>query len=272
MIGIFDSGLGGLSVLKHLVSDLSEYDYIYLGDNARVPYGNKSSDLIYTYTCQAVDFLFSQGASLIILACNSASSQALRKLQLEYISKKYPQKNVLGVIAPLVEKVVYDKNISKVAVIGTRATINSRVYSKEIFSLNNNIEVIEKAAPLLVPLIEENWLKETETKMILKHYLRELKMKQVQALILACTHYPFLLSEIRQIMGKSCQVYNPGEIIADSLKNYLNRHSEFKLNKSDKAKRLFFATDKQGNFKQMAERFLGSKIENINYIKLDERI
>lgn len=272
MIGVFDSGLGGLSILKNFLNDLPEYDYIYLGDNARVPYGNKSSDLIYTYTCQAVDFLFSQGANLIILACNSASSYALRRLQSDYIPKKYPQKNVLGVIAPLVEKVAYDKKISKVGVIGTRATINSKVYSKEIFSLDKNLEVIEKATPLLVPLIEENWLKKTETKMILKHYLRELKMKQVQALILACTHYPFLLSEIRQIMGKNCEVYNPGEVVSESLKNYLSRHEEFKLKKSFKAQRLFFATDKQSNFKQVAERFLGTKIKNINYIKLNESL
>ncbi len=272
MIGVFDSGLGGLSVLKHFISDLPEYDYIYLGDNARVPYGNKSSDLIYEYSCQAVDFLFSQGANLIILACNSASSQALRKLQLEYIPKKYPQKNVLGVVIPLVEKVVFSKEISRIGVIGTRATINSHVYKKEISKLRSGLEVIEKATPLLVPLIEENWLKKTETKMILKHYLRELKMKKVQALILGCTHYPFLLSEIRQIMGKSCQVYSPGEVVAESLKNYLSRHQELKLKKSQEAQRLFFATDKQGNFKSMGQRFLGTKIENINYIKLDERL
>ncbi|MCF7819955.1 MAG: glutamate racemase [Candidatus Pacebacteria bacterium] len=272
MIGVFDSGLGGLSILKHFLSDLPEYDYIYLGDNARVPYGNKSSELIYHYSCQAVDFLFSQGAKLIIFACNSASSQALRKIQTEYLPVKYPGKNVLGVIVPLVEKVVSDPKISKVGVIGTRATINSHIYREELLELKPDLEVLEKATPLLVPLIEENWLKRPETRKILKYYLRELKMKEVQALILACTHYPFLLKEIRQIMGKSCKVYNPGEVVAFSLKDYLSRHSELDIKLVKKPQRKFFATDKASNFKQLGEKFLGEKIEDINYINLNDKL
>ncbi len=267
MIGVFDSGLGGLTILKHFLNDLPQYDYIYLGDNARVPYGSKSPDLIYQYSVQAVDFLFSQGCELIIFACNSASSQALRKIQTEDLPKKYPGKKILGVIRPLAEQAVQD-NFSKIGVIGTAATISSGVYKKEIKKLNSKIQVIEKATPLLVSLIEENWLGKPETKMILKKYLRSLKMKQVKALILACTHYPFLLKEIRRIMGKSCLVYDPGHVVSASLKDYLGRHLEIKLATKKKSIIKFYTTDKASNFKVMGERFLGRKISKVEHINL----
>jgi glutamate racemase len=272
MIGIFDSGLGGLSVLKEFLKKLPKYDYIYLGDNARVPYGNKSSEVIYRYSVQAVDFLFSKGAEIIIFACNSASSGALRKIQQEYLPKKYPDKKVLGIIIPLAEKIISDKKNKKVGVIGTKVTIDSHVYRKEIFKLNKNVKVLEKATPLLVPLIEENWLKRPETKKILKYYLRELKMKEIDSLILACTHYPFLIDEIKRIMGKRCQVYNTGEIIADAFLNYLNKHDEIENKLSKKSKRIFFTTDSTKNFKQLGEKFLRESINDIKSINLDEKL
>ncbi len=270
MIGIFDSGLGGLSVLKEFFKTLPEYDYIYLGDNARVPYGNKSSETIYKYSTQAVDFLFSKGANIIIFACNSASSRSLRRIQQEYLPKKYPDKKVLGVIIPLAERVAFDSVNKKVGIIGTEATISSHVYKEEIFKLNKDIKVLEKATPLLVPLIEENWLKRPETNKILKSYLRELKMKELDSLVLACTHYPFLEDKIKQIMGKKCQVYNTGEIVVDSFSNYLNEHNEVEKKLSKKFKRVFFTTDSTKKFKQLGERFLGESINNIKNIDLNE--
>lgn len=270
MIGVFDSGLGGLSVLKEFFKALPEYDYIYLGDNARVPYGNKSPETIYKYSTQAVDFLFSKGAEIIIFACNSASSSALRRIQQEYLPKKYPDKKVLGVIIPLAEKVAFDSVNKKVGIIGTEATIGSHVYREEIFKLNKDIKVLEKATPLLVPLIEENWLKRPETTKILKIYLRELKMKEIDSLVLACTHYPFLNDKIKNIMGKRCQVYNTGEIVAESFSSYLKRHGEIEKKLSKNSKRIFFTTDSTKKFKQLGERFLGEAMGNIKTINLDE--
>lgn len=203
MIGVFDSGVGGLTVLKHFLKDLPEYDYIYLGDNANVPYGNKSAEIIYGYSQKAVDFLYGKGCRLIIFACNSASSQALRRVQQEYLPNKYPDLKVLGVIRPISEKVASFKNISKVGIIGTKATIFSQAYDKEIFNFNPAVKIFSQATPLLVPLIEENWFKKPEAKMILKKYLRPLKNKQIQALILACTHYPFLINDMKKIMEKN---------------------------------------------------------------------
>jgi len=270
MIGVFDSGLGGLTVLKHLFKDMPQYDYLYLGDNARVPYGNKSQELIYQYSKEAVDFLFSQGAEIIIFACNSASSQALRKIQTEYLPKKYPKKKVLGVIRPVAESFASNKNIKKVGVIGTKATINSKIYTQELKDLNFDLEILEKATPLLVSLIEESWSHKVESRKILKNYLRELKMKQVDALILACTHYPYMLKEIREIMPKRCYIPDPGELVSFSLNDYLKKHKEIKLKTSEKPKRLFFTTDNSQNIKQLGENFLGETIKDIKQININD--
>lgn len=269
MIGVFDSGVGGLTVLHHFLIELPQYNYIYLGDNANVPYGNKSPEIIYSYSKKAIDFLYSRGCKLIIIACNSASAQALRRLQQEYLPENYPDLKVLGVIRPIAEKIVSINNIKKIGIIGTKATINSNIYLDEIKDLNSNIEIFQKATPLLVPLIEEGWLKKTETKMILKKYLIALKNKQVEALVLACTHYPFLLKNIKNIMGKGCLVFDPGKVVSDSLKDYLQRHPEIEtaLNKKEK-KCVFFTTDSPKKFKELGEVFLGKKIDIIEKISL----
>ena len=267
MIGIFDSGFGGLTVFKSFLEKLPEYNYIYFGDNARAPYGGRSQDVICEYTREAVDFLFARGATLIIIACNSASSQALRKIQQEYLPVAYSDKKVLGVIRPLAEMVANDKDAKKIGVIGTKVTINSHVYDIEIKKINKEKEIIEKAAPLLVPLIEEGWFKNRETKMILKKYLRPLKEKQVDSLILGCTHYPFLFSEIRNIMPKKCKIYNPGEIVADSLADYIQRHTELNLKKSKNSQHKIYTSGQAEDFANFAKKFLGIgdlKIKKVN--------
>ncbi len=268
MIGVFDSGLGGLTILKEFIKKLPDYDYIYLGDNARAPYGNKSQEIIYEYTKQAVDFLFGKGCQLIVIACNTASAQALRKIQQEYLPAKYPDKKVLGVIRPLVEKVAVMGNVKKVGVIGTKSTISSDVYKKELQQLNPGLEIYQQSAPLLVSLIEEGWAKRIETKMILKKYLQPLKQKQVQVLILACTHYPFLFNEIKRIMTKRCVVFNPSEAVAESLENYLNRHTEIGIIKTTNPRYNFYTTDETDNFVKLGEKFLDRKIINIEKINL----
>lgn len=270
IIGVFDSGLGGLTVFKYFLSELPNYNYIYLGDNARLPYGAKSPETIYNYTREAVDFLFKAGCNLIIIACNTASAQALHRLQTEYIPKHYPDRRILGVIRPLAEAIAKNKKYKHVGIIGTKATINSNAYEIELKKINPSLKIEQQSAPLLVPLIEEGWLKRPETKMILKKYLRPLKTKQIDALILGCTHYPFLYNETVKIMGKNIAVPHPGEIIAESLKNYLNRHGELGLTPIDKPTRKYYTTDTPKTFKKMAENFLERKIDNLEQVDIAE--
>lgn len=265
IIGVFDSGLGGLSVLKHFLAKLPQYDYIYLGDTARVPYGNHSQETIYRYSKEAVEFLFKQNCQLIILACNTASSQALRRLQQEYLPNSYPDRRILGVVVPLAEEAAL---FNKIGLIGTRATVKSKAYEQEIKKINPQAQIISNSAPLLVPLIEEGNVSQDITRKILKKYLRPLKQERIKNLILGCTHYPFLLKEIKRIMGSYCQVSDPGLIVATKLQNYLDRHPEF-ISKNKKAgKRSFFLTDQSDNFIKLGEKFLGEKIENCQITKL----
>jgi glutamate racemase len=266
LIGVFDSGLGGLSVLKNFLSDVSGYHYIYLGDNARVPYGNKSPETIYNYTVEAVDFLFKQNCHLVIIACNTASAQALRRLQQEWLPNHYPNRRILGVIKPLAEAAA-NNNFKKIGIIGTVATINSETYPKEIHGLNPKLKVYGQAAPLLVPLIEDGRINNLETKLILKSYLAPLQAKKIDALILACTHYPHLENVIKKIVGKNITVPDTGKIIAASLKDYLNRHPELKITKT-KTSCDFYTTDNQKMFKDLAEKFLKQKIKSVKQVEL----
>jgi glutamate racemase len=271
IIGVFDSGLGGLTIFKYFLKELPEYNYIYLGDNARLPYGAKSPETIYNYTREAVEFLFEAGCNLIIIACNTASAQALRRLQQEYLPRHYPERRILGVVRPLAETVANNPKYKKVGVMGTKATIASNAYKIELQKLNPALQVEQQSAPLLVPLIEEGWFKKPETKMILKKYLRPLKTKQIEALILGCTHYPFLYREVKKIMGQRIAVPHPGEIIAQSLKRYLTKHPDLNLRPETSPSRHYFTTDDPTVFKSLAEKFLEQKItklEKANITKL----
>ena len=274
MIGVFDSGYGGLTVLNELIKKLPEYNYVYLGDNARAPYGNKSEKVIYNYTCAGVDYLFNKGCKLIILACNTASAQALKKIQQEYLLKKHPQKKVLGVIIPAVETVLETikksgkkKKPEKIGVIGTRMTVGSRAYNKEFKKRNKTLKIFSKSCPLLVPLIEEGWAKKSETKKILKKYLRPLKEKKIKYLILGCTHYPFLLKEIKQIMGVNVHIINTPEAIAKKTKEYLKRHKNLEKELLKNKKQLYLTTDSVEEFRRFCSRFLLKDIV-INKIEL----
>src|SRR3989338_4317927 len=176
MIGVFDSGFGGLTIFKHIARALPAYDFVYLGDNARAPYGNRSQETIYAFTVEAVDWLFKQGCTLVILACNTASSEALRKLQQEWLPKHYPDRRVLGVIRPLAEEASKISRFGRIGVVGTKATIESGAYKRELKAQGSprlrsgqaKLKDFQNACPLLVPLIEEGWLDKTETRMILK--------------------------------------------------------------------------------------------------------
>jgi len=274
MIGVFDSGFGGLTILKAFLDKLPAYNYIYLGDSARAPYGNKSPELIYKYTEEAVDFLFKKGCELIIVACNTVSAEALRKIQQKWLPKNYLTGRVLGVIIPIAEAVVEEVKKSpkrnRVGIIGTRSTIESRAYNRELEKLSSGLEISSQACPLFVPLIEEGWTARRETKMILKYYLRPLKLKKIDCLVLGCTHYSILFREIQKVMGKRCRVFDSPKFVVGKLEDYLRRHPEIEGKISKEKKRIFYTTDDTNRFKDLGEKFLGQKIEPIEKVSLQK--
>jgi len=263
MIGVFDSGFGGLTVLKEFLRVLPDYNYIYLGDNARAPYGNKSDEAIYDYTKQAVDFLFKQNCELIIIACHTASAKALRRIQQEYLPEKHSKSRVLGVVAPIVEEAVKLSRFHRLGVIGTTATINSGVYKKELEKLRNDLEIFQEACPLLVPLVEEGWIGKPEVRMILKKYLRPLKVKRIDTLILGCTHYPLMIKDIKRIMGANVKIIDPAVVAAEKLVDYLERHEEIEKKLEKNEKLVFYTTDDVNKFKNLGKKFLGKDIKEI---------
>lgn len=255
-------------MLKEILRELPRYDYLYFGDTLHVPYGNRSDEAVFGLTRQACDYLFNQGCKLIIIACNTASAKALRKLQQEYLPPlrvKSPNLNILGVIRPVAEKIVKISR-GKTGVIGTRGAVNSNAYVIELNKLKPALSVVQQACPLLVPLIEENWLKRKEIKSILRYYLRPLKSVEIDTLILGCTHYPLLIEQIRRTMGRKCLVPHPGEIVASSFKDYLVRHPEIEAGLSRGGSRKYVVTDLTLQFQQLAQRFMGQviKIEKIS--------
>jgi glutamate racemase len=268
MIGVFDSGYGGLTILKAFLRALPDYDYIYLGDSARAPYGNKSLKLVCDYTRQAVEFLFDQGAELIILACNTASVKALHEIQREWLPLHRPDRRVLGVVIPLAEAAVEATRWGRIGVIGTRATIESRVYEEELHKLNPRLKIFSRACPLLVPMVEEGWVGKPETNMILKKYLKSLKTKAVDTLIPGCTHYPFLKGDISRIMGKNCRVLDAPAVVADRLADYLRRHPEMETRLSLCRRRDFYTTDDPEHFRTFGENFLRKRIQGVRFASL----
>lgn len=273
MIGVFDSGLGGLTILKALIKKLPQYDYMYFGDNINAPYGNKTHEEIYKHTEKALDFLFSHKCEIVILACNTASAEALRKIQVEYLPKKYPDRKVLGVLIPSVEEAVEAFNNKKpildskrVGIIATCATVNSKKYQKEIFKLDKQVKVFSVATPLLAPIVEAGKENEIKTTEILKEYLEKLKKKNINYLILGCTHYSFLQKQIQKILGKDIKIINTEKAVAEKLKSYLDKHKEIKNSLKTDGKRVFYTTGDTKTFRKLGEKFLEKKIEKLQRI------
>lgn len=269
MIGIFDSGIGGLTVTKEVLKQLPEYQLLYLGDTARTPYGNRSQELIYQFTEQAVDYLFQQGCQLVIIACNTASSEALRKIQQEWLPKNYPDRRVLGVIRPVVEEAVKESRFGRIGVVGTQGTISSNAYERELKTLKPEVKVIQQACPLLVPLIEEGQMRRPETMKILRNYLRPLKNQKIDTLILGCTHYSILFKQFQSACGKSIKVLDSAQIVVEKLKDYLKRHPEIEKKLEKGSSHRFLVTDITDKFHQNAESWLGQKIK-LEKIKLEK--
>lgn len=266
-IGIFDSGLGGLVILRQIIKILPAYDYVYLGDNARVPYGGRSEKLIYQFTKEAVDFLMEKNCLLVLIACNTATASALRQLQQNYLPeqisqeiwpglpKKYPARKILGVIRPAVEAAI-EEGGKRVGVIGTSTTVHTRAFVKELKKLSAKISVYQQAAPLLVPIIEEGELNWPGTALILKKYLQPLLKRKIDTLILGCTHYGLIKNKIQKIVGKGINIISEGEVTAAKLKDYLKRHSEIERKLSRGGERFYYVTDLNKRYEKLARFFL----------------
>lgn len=259
-IGIFDSGYGGLTVFKEIQKKLPQYDYIYLGDNARCPYGIRSFETIYEYTKNCVSKLFEFNCSLIILACNTASAKALRSIQMHDLPEG---KKVLGVIRPTTESInEYTKN-GKVGILATEGTVLSNSYRIEIKKFFPEIEVFQHACPLWVPLVESNEINSEAARIIIKKDIDQLlaQAEDIDTIVLACTHYPLLLPLIKECTPKNIRILTQGELVAEKLANYLQRHPEVEKNCSKNGTTLFYTTDQASDFESNAEVFFEKKVK-----------
>jgi len=263
-IGVFDSGYGGLTVLKEIISKLPEYDYIYLGDNARAPYGNRSFDTVYRYTLQCVQWFFSQGCSLVILACNTASAKALRTIQQNDLPGIDPAKRVLGVIRPTTEMIGNYSLTNSVGILATNGTVASDSYPVEIAKFFPEIKVYQQACPLWVPLIENNEHQGDGADFFVKKNLESIfrKGRDIDVILLGCTHYPLLNEKIQEYLPSGVKLISQGEIVADSLADYLRRHPEMETKCSKNGGRVFYTTDSTEDFDNHATIFFGEAVRS----------
>jgi glutamate racemase len=263
-IGIFDSGFGGLTVLKAIKQQLPQYDYLYLGDNARAPYGSRSFDTVYEYTLECVKHLFSMGCELIVLACNTASAKALRSIQQKNLPLIDPNKRVLGVIRPTTEIIGNYSKTGHVGVLGTSGTVNSGSYLVEIEKFFPGLNVYQEACPMWVPLIENNDYQNPGANFFIERHVKNImaKQKDIDAIILACTHYPIIMNQIKTFLPSHVQLLSQGEIVASSLKDYLMRHPEIEKTCSKNGSLEFYTTDLPETFDTSATLFYGETIQS----------
>jgi glutamate racemase len=257
-IGIFDSGYGGLTILSEIRKKLPEYDFLYLGDNARAPYGNRSFDIVYEYTLEAVKLLFSRGCHLVILACNTASAKALRTIQQQDLPFLDSNKRVLGVIRPSTEEIGLLTKTKHVGVLATEGTVQSQSYILELQKFAPEIVVNQHACPLWVPLIENNKHFSDSGKNILSEDVNSLLAKdpKIDAIILGCTHYPLVQEYLESIVSKEIKIISQGEIVAKKLENYLFNHPEIAVKCSKNSNVHYLTTEDSEVFDENAARFL----------------
>lgn len=261
-IGVFDSGYGGLTILSEIKKLMPEYDFLYLGDNARTPYGSRSYELIYEFTLQAVKWLFSQGCQLVIIACNTSSAKALRKIQQVDLPQIDSIKRVLGVIRPTAETIINITKTKHIAVLGTEGTIASKSYEREIREFSPDIIVNTEACPMWVPLVENREYDKQGADYFVKQHIDRVLQKDraIDAIILGCTHYPLLLNKIREYTPNSINLISQGEYVAKSLKDYLNRHQEMNSLCSKKGETVYCTTESSHIFEKTASFFLKETI------------
>lgn len=265
-IGVFDSGYGGLTILEKIREELPNYDYIYLGDNARTPYGSRSFEIVYEFTLQAVNRLFDMGCQLVILACNTASAKALRSIQQIDLPNIDPDRRVLGVIRPTVEsldKLTVSRHVGLLATIGT---VRSDSYPLEIEKLFPDIKVTSVACPMWVPLIENREYEYDGADYFVKKYIGQLMDADplIDTIILGCTHYPIMIKKIRQYVPDGVKLLAQGEYVASSLHDYLNRHPEMERRCTKGGRCIFLTTESADRFAESASVFLKDNIEAIN--------
>ncbi|XZF13209.1 glutamate racemase [Chitinophagaceae bacterium MMS25-I14] len=261
-IGIFDSGYGGLTVFKSIKARLPQYDYLYLGDNGRAPYGNRSFETVYQYTLECVQWFFEKGCPLVILACNTASAKALRTIQQNDLPRIAPDKRVLGVIRPTAEIVGEYTKTRSVGVMGTKGTVASESYPIEIHKFFPDVRVHQQACPLWVPLIENNEHNDPGADYFVEKYIRQLlaQSTDIDAILLACTHYPLLMEKMRRYLPEHIKLVGQGDIVADSLADYLQRHPEMETRITRNGNMNFFTTDDVSDFNNHATIFFGQSV------------
>lgn len=257
-IGVFDSGYGGLTILKAIRSQLPEYDYLYLGDNARAPYGTRSFDVVYQFTLEAVKYLFAQGCKLVILACNTASAKALRSIQQRDLPVIDPTRRVLGVIRPTVEALGELSSTGNIGVMGTNGTVQSHSYEMEVSKLNPDFKVYSQACPMWVPLVENHEAESEGADYFVRKYVDGLLKKgpEIDTIVLACTHYPILYPKIRDAVPEHIKIVTQGEIVARSLADYMKRHPEMECRCSKGGTCRYLTTEDPDKFTDLARIFL----------------
>ena len=254
MIGIFDSGVGGLTVAKAIMDYLPRYDFVYFGDTARTPYGNKSPETVIDYAIEDCEFLLNQGAKIIVMACNTASSVATEAVKNSF------DVPIFEVITPAVEMTINSGVERTIGVIGTRATINSGIYEKKIKEADPDAKVYSTACPLLVPLVEEGWFERPETRMIVKKYLYPLKMRKIKALILGCTHYPILKHIIKRKIGKRVHIIDSSLAVSEKVRAYLHSNPQTEESLEKKGVSKLFVSDVTSQFEKTACYILKKKV------------
>ena len=262
-IGVFDSGYGGLTILKELRKKLPELDYLYLGDNARAPYGSRSYDVVYKFTLEAVKYLFGRGCPLVILACNTASAKALRTIQQNDLPAINPSNRVLGVIRPTAEIIGNLSSSGTIGIMGTEGTVNSGSYDMEVAKLFPSFKVVSQACPMWAPIVENNEASGPGADYFVDKYVRSLLSQdsKIDTIVLACTHYPLLYPKIRAAVPSSVKVVNQGEIVADSLADYLRRHPEMDSRIARGGRCSYLTTENPDKFNDLARIFLEEPVE-----------
>lgn len=263
-IGIFDSGYGGLTVLNQIVQKLPNYNFTYLGDNARAPYGTRSFETVYKYTLECVEWLFNHNCPLVILACNTASAKALRNIQQKVLPFKYPNKRVLGVIRPTTEIIGNFSQAKIIGILATSGTVISNSYPIEIAKFSPEVEVYQQACPMWVPLIENNEHLSKGAEYFIKKDIENLlsQNERIDTILLACTHYPLIIEKIKQFIPNNIQVLTQGNIVANSLESYLIRHSEIDDLLLKERKISFYTTDSTQDFNKKGSIFYKQTIHS----------
>lgn len=265
-IGVFDSGYGGLTILKEIKKQLPQYDFIYLGDNARTPYGTRSFETVYHYTRECVQWLFNQNCPLIILACNTASAKALRNIQQKDLPKMGEEKRVLGVIRPTAEIIGKYTHTQNIGILGTKGTIQSDSYPIEIEKFFPGMKIFQQACPLWVPLVENDEQETRGAEFFIEKDIKALLQKSpdIDTVLLGCTHYPLLIETIKKFLPSNIKIISQGEIVARSLEDYLLRHPGMEQKCTKNGSIRFFTTDSVMDFNRHSAKFYGDAVSSVH--------